>query len=121
MLKSKNIVDYFKQVHMDKVEYNQQMERVKDLPRDYQIVFKEIQKFLWEFTSGDGMDMLPVIYGLLEFFEEGPANNTPVLSLVGDDVGTFAENTLHEMQARTRINDLKKKMNKRIAQQLNEG
>lgn len=117
-MKNKNIVDYFKQIHADKVEYKKQMARLKKLPHEYQIVYEEIQKFLWEFATGDGMDMLSAMYGLLDFFEEGAANNVPVLQLVGEDVGSFAENTLHEMQARTRINELKKKMNERIARKL---
>ena len=117
-MKSRSIVDYFKQVHADKAEYNRHMERVKDLPSDYQLVFKEVQNFLWEFSAGDGMDMLPAMYGLLEFFEEGAANHLSVMELVGEDVGGFAENTLHEIQAATRINELKRKMNERIAKKL---
>lgn len=117
-MNGKNIIHYFKQVHTDKVAYNKQMARLKEFPVEYQIVYKEIQKFLWEFTAGDGMDMLPVMLELLDFFEEGTVNNTPVLQLVGEDVGSFAENTLHEIQARTRIDDLKRKMNDRIAKQL---
>lgn len=119
-MKNKNVINYFKQVHADKVEYNKQMARLKELPSDYQIVYKEVQKFLWEFTAGDGMDMLPPMLELLDFFEEGAANNIPVLQLVGEDVGSFAENTLHEMQAKTRINELKRKMNERIAKKISK-
>lgn len=119
-MKNKNIIQYFKQVHAEKVEYNQQMARLKRLPSEYQIVYKEVQKFLWEFTAGDGMDMLPPMLELLDFFEEGATNNIPVLQLVGDDVGAFAENTLHEIQAKTRINELKRKMNQRIANKINK-
>ncbi|MBO0440506.1 hypothetical protein DOK67_0001806 [Enterococcus sp. DIV0212c] len=119
-MKNKNIFNYFKQVHADKVKYNKQIARLRELPDEYQMVYKEIQKFLWEFTAGDGMDMLPVMLDLLEFFEEGAANNIPVLQLVGEDVGSFAENTLDEMQARNRINELKRKMNERIAKKLGD-
>ncbi|OEG14866.1 cytoplasmic protein [Enterococcus quebecensis] len=109
---------YLKQVHADKIKYNEEMARLKKLPADYQMVYKEVQKFLWEFTAGDGMEMLPVMLDLLDFFEEGAANNIPILDLVGEDVGSFAENTLSEMQGRTRINELKRKMNERIAKKL---
>ncbi len=41
-----------------------QMAGLKKLPREYQVVYKEIQNFLWEFTAGDGMDMLTPMYEL---------------------------------------------------------
>ncbi|WP_314063155.1 DUF1048 domain-containing protein [uncultured Vagococcus sp.] len=119
-MKSHNIVDYFKQVRADKVEYKAHMARVKELPKEYQIVFEEVQKFLWQFTAGDGMDMMVGMYALVDFFEEGASNKIPILQLVGEDVGTFAESTLHEMQARTQVNELKRKMNQRIAKKLHQ-
>ncbi|MBO0451437.1 MULTISPECIES: DUF1048 domain-containing protein [Enterococcus] len=117
----KNPYNYFKQMFTDKAEYNKKMAELKDLPQEYQVVYKEIQKFLWEFTAGDGMDMLQPMYELLAFFQEGAGNNIPVLELVGEDVGEFAENMLHEIQAKTRINELKRKMNERVAKEINKG
>ncbi|EGP4756893.1 hypothetical protein OKS_03799 [Enterococcus faecium EnGen0047] len=117
-MSNKNLVGYIKKMMEDKAEYREQMARLKKLPADYQIVYNEIQKFLWEFTAGDGMDMLSAMYELLDFFEEGASNGFPVLELVGEDVGQFAENTLHEIQAKTRINELKRKMNERIAKKM---
>ncbi|MGM0167899.1 hypothetical protein IGI39_002911 [Enterococcus sp. AZ135] len=114
----KNLFNYLKQMRVDKVEYNEQMAEVKKLPQDYQVVYKEVQKFLWEFTEGSGMDMLQPMYELLAFFQEGASNKVPVLELVGEDVGEFAENMLHEIQAKTRINELKRKMNERVAKEI---
>lgn len=116
----KNLFNYFKQMRIDKVEYNEHMAEVKHLPHEYQVVYKEVQKFLWEFTAGDGMDMLTPMYELLAFFQEGASNHVPVLELVGEDVGEFAENMLHEIQAKTRINELKRKMNERVAKEINK-
>lgn len=47
------------------------MARVKALPQDYQIVYKEIQKYLFkvgpvELTSGMGL-----LSGIIDLFEEG--------------------------------------------------
>ena len=100
------------------MEYKKQMARLKALPREYQIVYDEIQKFLWRFVTGDGMDVLNALNELVNFFEEGAAHDMPVLELLGEDVGTFAENMLYEIQTRTHIDDLKKKMNERIARKL---
>lgn len=119
-MKEKNPYKYFKQMFADKAEYKEKMAGLKDLPYEYQVVYKEIQKFLWEFTAGDGMDMLQPIYELLAFFQEGAENQIPVLELVGEDVGEFAENMLHEIQAKTRINELKRKMNQRVIKEINK-
>jgi len=120
MMKNKNVFNYLKQLHADNAEYKEQMAELKKLPHEYQVVYKEIQNFLWEFTSGDGMDMLQPMYGLLDFFKEGASNQVPVLDLVGEDVGEFAETMLHEIQAKTRINELKRKMNERVKKEINQ-
>ncbi len=52
---------------------------------------------LLEFTAGDGMDMLSASMSCWTFVE------LHVLELTGEDVGQSAENTLHEIQAKTRI------------------
>lgn len=119
-MKDKNVFNYFKQMNADKAEYKEQMAELKKLPNEYQVVYKEIQNFLWEFTSGSGMDMLEPMYELLAFFQEGANNQVPILDLVGEDVGEFAENMLHEIQAKTRINELKRKMNERVAKEINK-
>lgn len=108
----------FKQMKADKQEWFTQQARVKQLPEDYQIVFEEVQKYLWQFAGGDGMDMVAGIYDLIDFFEEGAANKVPVLELVGEDVAAFAENALHEMQAKLWTDSAKQKVNDRVAKRL---
>jgi DNA-binding ferritin-like protein (Dps family) len=111
-------IESLKTMKQDKKEYKEFQERVKKLPRDYQVVYEEVSKFLWQFATGDGMDMVHLTYDLVEFFEEGAANETPVLELIGGDVGQFAEGTLHEFQAKTWIDQQKEKMNQRVAEKL---
>ncbi|OEH82775.1 cytoplasmic protein [Enterococcus rivorum] len=115
---SKDGLDSLKTIKQDKAEYKAFLERVKKLPKDYRIVYEEITKFLWQFSSGDGMDMVDLNQDLLEFFEESAAAGIPVLELIGGDVGAFAENTLHEYQAKTWIDSQKTKMNQRVAKKL---
>lgn len=115
-----NFMDYFKQVKIDKKKYREKMEEMKQLPKDYQVVYDEIQKFVWQFSAGDGMDMLNALYNLIEFFEEGAANDVPALELVGNDVGDFAETMLREVQAKTQMNELKRKVNERVKKRLSE-
>lgn len=117
---SKDGLDSFKTIKQDKAEYKASLERVKILPKDYRIIYEEITKFLWQFSSGNGMDRVYLNQDLLEFFEESAAADIPVSALIGGDVGAFAENTLHEYQAKTWINSQKIKMNQRIAKKLEQ-
>ena len=66
------------------------------------------------------MDMMAGIYDLIDFFEEGAANNVPVLDLVGNDVAEFAENALREMQAKRWTDDVKAKINHHVAEKLSK-
>lgn len=69
--------------------------RAKALPRDYQIVYKEIQKYFFkigpvELTDGS---LLP---GILDFFEEGVAADKGVLELIGNDVAAFCDDLVKD-------------------------
>lgn len=108
----------FKQMKADKAEWHKQQARIKAMPEDYQIVIGEVQNYFWQFAGGDGMDMVAGIYDLIDFFEDGAANNVPVLELVGNDVAEFSENTLREMQAKRWTDDVKVKINQRVAEKL---
>lgn len=110
----------FKQMKADKAEWNKQQARIKAMPADYEIVIGEVQNYFWQFAGGDGMDMMAGIYDLIDFFEEGAANIVPVLDLVGNDVAEFAENALREMQAKRWTDDVKVKINKRVAEKLSK-
>ena len=64
--------------------------RVKALPPDYQIVYKEMQKYLFKVGPTDLADgrLLP---GIVDFFEEGAAEGKGVLELIGHDVAAFCD------------------------------
>ena len=106
--------DYFniRKMLREKREYRQTMERVNDLPKDYQYVFKEIQSHMWMFASGAGYDMMKVHEGLLELFEEGAAEGKSVLEVTGKDVAAFVDELLKN--TRTYTQDWRTKLNKKI-------
>jgi DNA-binding ferritin-like protein (Dps family) len=68
-----------------KKQWRAHMARVKALPPDYRIVYKEIQRYL--FTVGGG----PLLAGIIDFFEEGAADGRTVLELIGNDVAAFCD------------------------------
>lgn len=95
-----------------KREYRQAMARVKELPEEYQFVFKKIQEHMWMFASGAGYDMLEIHYGLIELFEEGATQGKRVLEITGDDVASFCDELLRS--ASTYTEDWRTKLNKEI-------
>jgi DNA-binding ferritin-like protein (Dps family) len=66
------------------------MARVKALPQDYRIVYKEIQRYLFKVGPIDVFDGR-LLSGIVDFFEEGAAAGKGVLELIGNDVAAFCD------------------------------
>ena len=79
-----------------KKEWRAHVTRVKGLPKDYQIVYKEIQKYLYnvgpiELTNGIGL-----LTGIIDLFEEGAALGKGVLEVTGSDVAAFCDELIKD-------------------------
>ncbi|WP_309120483.1 DUF1048 domain-containing protein [Paenibacillus sp.] len=79
-----------------KKEWRAHVARVKALPQDYQIVYKEIQKYLFkvgpvELTEGTGL-----LSGIVDLFEEGAALGKGVLEVTGSDVAAFCDDLIKD-------------------------
>jgi len=79
-----------------KKEWRAHVARVKALPQDYQIVYKEIQKYLFkvgpvELTNGMGL-----LSGIVDLFEEGAASGKGVLEVTGRDVAAFCDGLIKD-------------------------
>ena len=79
-----------------KKEWRAHVARVKALPQDYQIVYKEIQKYLFkvgpvELTEGTGL-----LSGIVDLFEEGAALGKGVLEVTGNDVAAFCDDLIKD-------------------------
>jgi DNA-binding ferritin-like protein (Dps family) len=79
-----------------KKEWRAHMVRVKALPQDYQIVYKEIQKYLFkvgpvELTEGTGL-----LSGIVDLFEEGVSMGKGVLEVTGNDVAAFCDDLIKD-------------------------
>ena len=79
-----------------KKEWRAHMSRIKALPKDYQIVYKEIQNYLYkvgpvELTNGIGL-----LSGIVDLFEEGVANGKGVLDVTGRDVAAFCDDLIKD-------------------------
>lgn len=77
------------------------MARVKALPQDYQIVYKEIQRYLFnvgpvELIEGADFLSTDLLSGILDLFEEGAARGKGVLEVTGSDVAAFCDDLIKD-------------------------
>ena len=78
-----------------KKQWRAHVARVKTLPPDYQVVYREIQKYLFKVGPVDLADG-PLLPGIVDFFEEGVAAGRGVLELLGDDVAAFCDELIKD-------------------------
>lgn len=78
-----------------KKQWRAHMARVKALPRDYEIVYREIQRYFFK-VGPVGLADGSLLTGVLEFFEEGVAAGKGVLELIGDDVAAFCDDLVKD-------------------------
>ena len=79
-----------------KKEWRAHMARVKALPKDYQIVYREIQKYLFKVVTIDLSDSTDLLSGIVDFFEEGAALGKGVLEVTGSDVAAFCDDLIKD-------------------------
>ena len=73
-----------------KKQWRAHMARVKALPPDYQIVYQEIQRYLFKVGGGT------LLSGIVDFFEEGVATGKGVLEIIGSDVAAFCDDLVKD-------------------------
>ena len=97
-----------------KREWRAHMARVKALPQEYQIVYREIQKYLFkvgpvELTEGTGL-----LSGIVDLFEQGAALGKGVLGVTGSDVAAFCDDLIKDSKTYADIyqESVKKEVNR---------
>jgi DNA-binding ferritin-like protein (Dps family) len=78
-----------------KRQWRSHMARVKALPPDYQIVYKELQRYLFK-IGPVGLADGSLLSGIVDFFEEGVAAGKGVLELIGNDVAAFCDDLVKD-------------------------
>jgi len=78
-----------------KKQWRAHMARVKALPPDYQIVYKELQRYFFK-IGPVGLEDGTLLSGIVDFFEEGAAAGTGVLELIGNDVAAFGDDLVKD-------------------------
>ncbi|MET8523294.1 DUF1048 domain-containing protein [Nocardioides sp. NPDC004968] len=78
-----------------KQQWRAHLARVKALPEDYQIVYKEMQKYLFK-VGPVGLAEGTLLTGIVDFFEEGAASGKGVTELIGSDVAAFCDELIKD-------------------------
>ena len=81
-----------------KKEWRAHMARVKMLPKDYQIVYKEIQKYLHKVGPVELKYGIDLLVGVVDLFEEGAILGKSVLQVTGKDVAAFCDDLIKDTE-----------------------
>lgn len=72
------------------------MARVKELPKDFQIAYKEIQKYLFKVGPVELTEGTDLLTGIIDLFEDGAALGKGVLEVTGSDVAGFCDDLIKD-------------------------
>ena len=79
-----------------KKEWRAHMARVKALPQEYQIVYREIQKYFFKVGPVELSEGTSLLSGIVDLFEEGAARGKGVLDVTGRDVAAFCDDLIKD-------------------------
>ena len=77
-------------------EWRAHVARVKALPQDYRIVYKEIQKYFFKVGPVELTESTGLLSGIVDLFEEGAALGKGVLEVTGSDVAAFCDELIKD-------------------------
>ncbi len=97
-----------------KKQWRTHMARVKALPADYQIVYREIQNYLFKVGPVELTESTDLLSGIVDLFEEGSALKKDVLQVTGKDVAAFCDDLIKDCKtyADTYLETANKEVNK---------
>jgi DNA-binding ferritin-like protein (Dps family) len=110
------MLDFLNKIIGDKKNWKRMEGRAKALPRDYQIVYGEIQPYMWQFTGGDGMDIIAILEDLLGLFETAAADGKRAIDVTGEDIAAFCDELLRN--AKTYTENRREVLNRNVMKKL---
>jgi DNA-binding ferritin-like protein (Dps family) len=75
----------------DKRRWRKYKARTRELPDSYRATVEALQRYLMAFGPTDGDSAASMFEDLVELFEQGAADGTPVRAVVGEDPLEFVE------------------------------
>jgi len=80
-----------------KREYKALVKRTKEMPYEYRFTFKKIMGYMY--TVGLGIDVneiLLILSGMVELFEDGVAEGKGVIEVTGEDIAAFCDELMRD-------------------------
>ncbi|MEG0774621.1 DUF1048 domain-containing protein [Clostridium sp.] len=101
-----------------KKEWRAHVARVKALPNDFQIVYKEIQKYLYKVGPVELTDGIGLLSGIIDLFEQGAALGKEVLEVTGSDVAAFCDDLIKD--SKTYADIYQESVNQEVSNAMNK-
>jgi len=83
----------------EKKRYRQYKARKKQLPSSYRAAIDAVERYALRFGPATGETVVSMLEDLVEIFEQGTTDGTPVHEIVGDDPLRFTEDFLESYPA----------------------
>ncbi len=77
-------------------EWKAHTRRVKALPKDYQVVYKQIQKYLYKIGPVELGENINLFVGIIDLFEENAKLGKDILEVTGEDVAGFCDELIKD-------------------------
>lgn len=90
-----------------KKQWRAHIRRVKRLPRDYQIVYHEMQKYIFLIGTVEYERTMDVLSGIVDLLAEGAAAGKYVLDVTGRDVAALCDELVAGMRTYVDITQAK--------------
>jgi DNA-binding ferritin-like protein (Dps family) len=86
-----------------KKKWRAHVKRVKELPQDYQIVYNEIEKYLFKVGPAELTKGIGLLSEIVDFFKEESALGKGALEATGSDVAAFCDNLVEDSKTYVEI------------------
>ncbi|WP_262316035.1 DUF1048 domain-containing protein [Lacticaseibacillus parakribbianus] len=88
-------------VWQEKKAWRDHVAAVSALPHDYEVVYRELQKYLFKVGPIAWNAQVSLLDDILALFEDGAAAKQDVLAVTGPDVAAFADRLIEASEAAT--------------------
>ncbi|MEN6564234.1 MAG: DUF1048 domain-containing protein [Christensenella sp.] len=92
--------------------------RAKKLPADYQAAWQEINGFLWQRSDFTGRNIMHILEGVLELFEEAGSEGRSAQEVLGGDVKGFCAALAGEEGAKSFRDKWRDQLNRSVLRKL---
>jgi DNA-binding ferritin-like protein (Dps family) len=95
----KSMIATLRKIVREKAEYKASRTLLKALSHEYQFVYKQIEKYMYNIMIDESV--MPILMNTLESFAIAAAAGRPVQEVTGKDTGLFCDALIEKFQVKT--------------------